>query len=347
MNYVNHLYESICQAMHDAVDLACKHFPSTKMRKNAWWSKTCTLARNRNQLFYKIWVSMGRPQEGQTYNCYKEARKAYKKTCRQAVNKRTHNRFGMINKLAKEHKAGRMWNIIRKTKNVTNTTTAITINKFEDYFREKFDAPKETTPVMEESKTKVQEKIRACSNVLYTDYTITEYQVRKYIKRLKNGVAAGIDRISSEHLKYGINTALPALLSQLLTVCTQHGCVPKNFTIGLLTPILKKANIDPTVAKHYRPITISVIISKLFEHHILDMCSDYDFSTSQYGFIPNRGSDKATVLAHDVGVFANSCGSTVFYCSLDAEGAFDFLPHPVLLNKAMEVYTRCLLEMFL
>ena len=77
------------------------------------------------------------------------------------------------------------------------------------------------------------------------------------------------------------------------------------------------------------------------------MCSDYDFSTSQYGFIPNRGSDKATVLAHDVGVFANSCGSTVFYCSLDAEGAFDFLPHPVLLNKAMEVipdaYWRCFL----
>ena len=122
---------------------------------------------------------MGRPQEGQTYKCYKEARKAYKKTCRQAINKRTHNRFGMINRLAKEDKAGRMWNIIRKTKNVTNTTTALTINKFEDYFREKFDAPKETTSVMEESKTKVQEKIRACSNVVYADYTITEYQVRK------------------------------------------------------------------------------------------------------------------------------------------------------------------------
>ena len=52
-----------------------------------------------------------------------------------------------------------MWNIIRKTKNVMNTTTAITINKFDHYYREKFDAPKETTRVMEESKTKVQEKL--------------------------------------------------------------------------------------------------------------------------------------------------------------------------------------------
>jgi hypothetical protein len=67
------------------------------------------------------------------------------------------------------------------------------------------------------------------------------------------------------------------------------------------------------------------------------MCSDYDFSASQFGFVPNRGSGKAVALAHDVGVYANACGSTVFYCSLDAQGAFDFLPHSVLLNKAIGV----------
>ena len=132
----------------------------------------------------------------------------------------------------------------------------------------------------------------------------------------------------------------------MFTVCIQHWFVPEAFTKGLLIPILKKPNIDPTLPKHYRPITISVTISKLFEHHILDTYFDHDFSTSQYGFIPERGSDKAAALAHDVAVYANASGSTVFYCSLDAEGAFDFLPHSVLLEKALGVvpdeHWRCI-----
>ena len=116
----------------------------------------------------------------------------------------------------------------------------------------------------------------------------------------------GINQISSEHLKAGIDTKLSKLLSHMFTVCIQHGFVPEAFTKGLLIPILKKPNIDPTLPKHYRPITISVTISKLFEHHILDTCLDHDFSTSQYGFIPERGSDKAAALAHDVAVYASS-----------------------------------------
>ena len=45
----------------------------------------------------------------------------------------------------------------------------------------------------------------------------------------------------------------------------------------------------------------------------------------------------ATVLAHDVGAYSNASGSSVFYCSLDAEAAFDALPHSVLLEKAIDI----------
>ena len=46
-----------------------------------------------------------------------------------------------------------------------------------------------------------------------------------------------------------------------------------------------------------------------------------------------QGCSMATALAHDVSVYANASGSTVFYCSLDAEGAFDCLPLPIILSK--------------
>ena len=45
----------------------------------------------------------------------------------------------------------------------------------------------------------------------------------------------------------------------------------------------------------------------------------------------------ASALAHDVGMYCLSKGSTIFYCSLDAEGAYDALPHSVLLQKTMNI----------
>ena len=45
----------------------------------------------------------------------------------------------------------------------------------------------------------------------------------------------------------------------------------------------------------------------------------------------------ATTLAHDVFAYSVASGSPVFACSLDAEGAFDALPHSVILDKAIGV----------
>ena len=47
------------------------------------------------------WSSLGRPRTGEVYNCYREANKAYKKTCKKAVNSKTHERFQFIEKLSK------------------------------------------------------------------------------------------------------------------------------------------------------------------------------------------------------------------------------------------------------
>ena len=115
------------------------------------------------------------------------------------------------------------------------------------------------------------------------------------------------------------------------------GLVPENFTKGILVPALKKATLDPSLAGSYRPIIISVVLSKLLDLHILDQCKNHELSGAQFGFIEGRGTGMATAMAHDVGSYCVTNGSSVFYMSLDAEGAFDSLPHSFIMQKCIGV----------
>ena len=73
------------------------------------------------------------------------------------------------------------------------------------------------------------------------------------------------------------------------------------------------------------------------EYYILVSCNPHEFSACQFGFIPGRGTNMATTLAHDLCNYANSAGFALFLCSLDAQGAFDFLPHCIILEKAINI----------
>ena len=123
----------------------------------------------------------------------------------------------------------------------------------------------------------------------------------------------------------------------MLTLCIRFGIVPDSFVRGLLIPLLKKPNCDPSIPKNYRPIVISTTFSKLLEIIILEACSDHQFHDMQFGFVPERGTVMAAALAYDVADYMNKKGSAVYICSLDAEGAFDGIPHSVLFSKAMNI----------
>ena len=160
--------------------------------------------------------------------------------------------------------------------------------------------------------------------------------VRRYIKQLKTGRACGIDGISAEHLKYACDSDLPLVISALFTQCFKWGLIPDIFTRGLLLP-LPKANKDSNIANNLRPITISSITSKLIEMYINEQLSSKEVSRQQFGFIAKRGTTMAISLVHDVTKYMNNNGSPVYLCALDAQGAFDFIPHGLLLQRAADV----------
>ena len=140
-----------------------------------------------------------------------------------------------------------------------------------------------------------------------------------------------------EHCICAHNSDVLQYICKLLNICLVFGVVPGSFSHGILIPILKKPCCDPSVPSNYRPITISTTLSKIMELHILDRGNGHEFSDCQFGFVPGRGTNMAIALAHDVITHNTEKGATIYTCSLDAEGAFDAVPHSVLLDKARTV----------
>ena len=76
------------------------------------------------------------------------------------------------------------------------------------------------------------------------------------------------------------------------------------------------------------------------------MSGDNEFNYVQFVFIEGRGTDMDASLTHDIISHCISRGFTVYTCSLDAEGAFEAIPHVILFKKAMgfipDIYWRLL-----
>ena len=68
---------------------------------------------------------------------------------------------------------------------------------------------------------------------------------------------------------------------------------------------------------------------------MLEQCNEHEFHDLHLGFVPNRSTTMATALTYDVFNYCVNKRSPVYICSLDAESAFDGIPHCVLFSKAM------------
>ena len=202
------------------------------------------------------------------------------------------------------------------------------------HFRTKFSAPADSNAFIEHAENHVLQKQSRLTNTCYDNIVISEQRVIRMIRKLRIGCSPGVDGITAEHLCNATSTPLPLHICILLSTCLRFGIVPDTFCIGLLVPILKKPHLDPSCAANYRPITVSVMLSKILELLVLEECHGHDVDPCQFGFVEHRGTTMAIALARDVSSYCQKRGSATYFCSLDAEGAFDCIPFSVLFMKA-------------
>jgi hypothetical protein len=163
------------------------------------------------------------------------------------------------------------------------------------------------------------------------------FTVDNAIRKLKKGKASGVDSISCEHLQYAHPIVCSCIVT-LFNLIVALKYVPAAFGRGIIVPIPKgerKHNNDKI--ENYRGITVSCILSKIFESCLLSYLKNY-FLTSdrQFGFKKKVGcSDAIYSLRKTIEYFTNK-GSTVNVCTLDLSKAFDKITFGLLFQKLMD-----------
>ena len=123
-------------------------------------------------------------------------------------------------------------------------------------------------------------------------------------------------------------------------ICTQSLCtgeLPIDDSLGNVAPIFKKGS--KLQAVNYRPVSLTCITCKLFEHiickHILAHLEDHKILTDlQHGFRSGRSCETQLVTTfQDLAQMHNKKGSQIDIAVLNFSKAFDTVPHDGLFSK--------------
>lgn len=113
------------------------------------------------------------------------------------------------------------------------------------------------------------------------------------ISKLKLGRAPGPDSLTAEHLVYA-HQSLIYHLCVLFRGMATHSFVPQAFAQGLIVPLVKDKSDDLCSLNNYRGITLTPVISKLFESILLNKCEEHLVTDElQFGFKKATGCPQA------------------------------------------------------
>jgi len=150
---------------------------------------------------------------------------------------------------------------------------------------------------------------------------------------MKCGKAAGADNLTLEHIIYS-HPSIVLHLCNLFNLMLKHGYVPDQFGRGIVIPLVKDKNGDVTNSQNYRGITVSPVMSKIFESCLLLKFEPFLYSSElQLGFKKGVGCGPALFMFQQTVKYFTSRNSTMFITAVDASKAFDRLDHCKLINK--------------
>ena len=134
------------------------------------------------------------------------------------------------------------------------------------------------------------------------DKKITEAEVGVAFARVHNGTSPGVDGLVPELFRHADRSAVAAV-TRLFQHVYEREYWPQQWRVGLVVPIHKDG--DRSYASNYRGISLLPVMSKIFEHVLLDRLMKWAeaagvLADEQGGFRPDRGTLDQVFILHEI-----------------------------------------------
>ena len=155
---------------------------------------------------------------------------------------------------------------------------------------------------------------------------ITESEILKCLKLLKNNKCSANDSILNEYLKYSSGKMLPIYVL-FFNLILETGLIPEPWLEGIIRPIYKRSG-DSTLPENYRPISILSCFGKLFTailNHRLTEFLNYNniLEENQAGFRAGYSTTDHIFTLHALTEILKTKKKKLFCLFVDYSKAFD------------------------
>ena len=164
----------------------------------------------------------------------------------------------------------------------------------------------------------------------------TQKEVRAIIMKSPDK-SCELDPAPTWLLKLCIDSLLP-LITSIINSSLETGCVPKDFKVARIKPLLKKSGLDPDILKHYRPVSNLPFLSKIMEK-VVDarleqhLVKNSLHEPSQSAYKKFHSTETALLKVQNDILRSLDAGAVTALVMLDLSAAFDTIDHPTLLRR--------------
>ena len=155
--------------------------------------------------------------------------------------------------------------------------------------------------------------------------------------------SSAADPVPTFLLKQIIDLITP-FVTELFRRSLTTGRFPSRFKGASITPIVKKAGLDPSDARSYRPISNLAVLSKLLERLVARQLMDYLASADllpplQSSFRPDHSTETSILRVLSDILQAVDRGDFAAVVLLDLSAAFDTVDNKILIQRLQSTYS--------
>lgn len=164
----------------------------------------------------------------------------------------------------------------------------------------------------------------------------TKDEILKLIRQSPS-TTCSLDPLPTWLLKENLQPLLP-VLTELVNMSLASGTVPNTMKQAVITPLLKKASLDPGNLNHFRPVSHLSFISKLTERVVASRLEDHMrrenlYEPLQSAYRRCHSTETALIKITDDLLRAMDKKECILLALLDLSAAFDTVSHDVLLDR--------------